>query len=185
MKDVFESERLIIRGSDMDYLEAIASFYTENREFFEKHEPERGDSYYTIEYQEKLLQYEVANMEKMNSAYYYYSLKDDPERVIGSLSFSRIRKEPYASTIFGYNIHEDYQGHGYCTEACQASMNHIMEMVDIHRIEARVLPDNIKSINILERLGFFCEGFERGSILIGGEFRDHLRYAFINEYYNY
>ena len=179
----FESDRLIIRGSNMDYLEAIASYYTENRDFFEKYEPERDDVYYSLEYQKRLLEFEVANMEKMSSVYYYYSLKEEPDKVIGSLSFSRIRKEPYASTIFGYNIHEAYQGHGYCTEACEASIDVLIEEADIHRIESRVLPDNLKSIRVLERLGFFCEGFERASILIGGDFRDHLRYAWINEYY--
>ncbi|MCR5291985.1 MAG: GNAT family N-acetyltransferase [Eubacterium sp.] len=183
MSVIFESERLIIRGSDMEYLDAIFSYYRENRDFFERYEPEQGDTYYTREYQEKLLEFEVKNMERGSSLYFYYSLKEDPERVIGSISFSRLRKEPYASTVFGYNIHEKYQGHGYCTEACAASMEKLFQDYDMHRIESRVLPDNLKSINVLLRLGFFCEGFEKESILIGGKFRDHLRYAYINEDY--
>ena len=76
-----------------------------------------------------------------------------------------------------------HQGHGYCTEACKASMEHVLSIAHIHRIESRVLTTNEKSIHVLERLGFFHEGFEKASILIGGEFRDHLRYAYINENY--
>ena len=183
MSVTFESERLILRGSDMSFLDEVFRYYRENRTFFEKYEPERGDLYYTIEYQTKLLEFEVNTMEKLASVYYYYFLKDDPNRVIGSISFSRIRKEPYASTIFGYNIHEDFQGHGYCTEACRAAIENVLTLAHIHRIESRVLTDNIKSIHVLERLGFFHEGFEKAGILIGGEFRDHLRYAWINENY--
>ena len=47
----------------------------------------------------------------------------------------------------------------------------------IHRIESRVMTDNIKSVHIMERLGFVYEVMEYSSILIGGSFRDHLRYA--------
>jgi Acetyltransferases, including N-acetylases of ribosomal proteins len=183
MSDTFESDRLIMRGSDMSFLDAVIKYYTENREFFEKYEPSRGDLYYTRDYQTRLLEMEVSNMARLQSVYYYYFLKEDPDTVIGSISFSRIRREPYASTIFGYNIHEKYQGHGYCTEACKASIERVLQLAHIHRIECRVLTYNEKSIHVLERLGFFHEGFEKAGILIDGEFRDHLRYAWINENY--
>ena len=179
----FESERLILKTSYEVTPEQLLRYYSHNRLFFEQHEPKQGDSYYTLEYQTKALRYEIGNMDKMYSVYYYYFLKDEPEEMIGSMSFSRIRKEPYASTIFGYNIHEDYQGHGYCTEGCKAAIEHLLSITHIHRIEARVLTDNEKSIRVLERLGFFHEGFEKASILIAGQFRDHLRYAYINENY--
>lgn len=178
-----ESDRLILRGSDMSFLYELYTYYKENRDFFEKYEPARGDRYYTLDYQQKLLQLEVDNMDRLTSAYYYYSLKEDPETIIGSLSFSRIRKEPYASAIFGYNIHEKFQGHGYCTEACKRAIEHLLTIAHIHRLEARVLTYNEKSARVLERLGFFHEGFEKAGILIDGEFRDHLRYAWINEDY--
>ncbi|MBO4863671.1 MAG: GNAT family N-acetyltransferase [Eubacterium sp.] len=183
MTTTFESERLIIKTSHDITPEQLLKYYGGNRAFFEKHEPLMGDSYYTIEYQTKSLEHEKLQMDHLASAYYYYFLKEDPERMIGSMSFCRIRKEPYASTIFGYNIDEAYQGHGYCTEACGAAMEHLFSIAHIHRIESRVLTDNEKSIHVLERLGFFHEGFEKESILIGGRFRDHLRYAYINKKY--
>lgn len=183
MTTEFESERLIIRTSYAITAEQLLKYYSDNRAFFEQHEPYQGEYYYTLEYQQKSLEIEMANMDRMTSAYYYYFLKEDPDRMIGSMSFCRIRKEPYASTIFGYNIDEAFQGHGYCTEACRASIEHLLSNAHIHRIESRVLPDNEKSIHIMERLGFFREGFEKASILIGGSFRDHLRYAYINEDY--
>ena len=130
-----------------------------------------------------MLEAEVKNMENRASAYYYYSRKEEPERIIGSISFVRIRKEPYASTIFGYNLDESCQGHGYCTEACRAAIREVLKFAHIHRIESRVLTDNPKSSAILERLGFVHEGIEYAGILINGEFRDHFRYAWINEEY--
>ena len=183
MSYVFKTDRLIIETSDVSLTDRIFKYYYDNKDFFEKHEPVQPANYYTREYQKLVMEQEAKNMANKLSAYFYYSLKDEPDKIIGSISFVRIRKEPYASTIFGYNQHEDYQGHGYCTEACKASMDFVLKFARIHRIESRVMPDNEKSIHILERLGFFHEGFEKASILIGGEFRDHLRYAYINENY--
>ena len=179
----FETDRLILRTSDPELSGELLTYYSDNRAFFEKHEPEWSEQYYTLPIQRRILETEAENMEKRVSAYYYYALKEEPERIIGSISFVRIRKEPYASTIFGFNQHEAYQGHGYCTEACRAAIRDVLEFAPIHRIEARVMTDNKKSVNILENLGFVYEGMEYRSILIGGSFRDHLRYAWINPEY--
>ncbi len=179
----FETDRLILKTSDTDMTEQVLKYYSDNKAFFAKYEPSRDDSYFTYEYQNALLRQEHSNIEKQTGAYYYYYLKIDPDHVIGSISFSRIRREPYLSTIFGYNIDERFQGQGYCTEACRAAIADVLEKTHIHRIESRVLTDNDRSIRVLERLGFFEEGFEKRSILIGGEFRNHLRYAYLNEEY--
>ncbi len=180
---IVETERLILQTSDTSLDKKLLKYYSDNRAFFEKHEPVWPEQYYTLNYQRRILESEMENMENRTSAYYYYSLKEDPEKIIGSISFVRIRKEPYASTIFGYNQHEAYQGHGYCTEACAAAIKEVLKFAHIHRIESRVLTDNIKSVHIMEKLGFIHEGMEYAGILIGGEFRDHFRYAWINPEY--
>lgn len=179
----FETERLLIQTSNMELAPKMLTYYTENRDFFDKFEPVHADRYYTLDFQTKMMEMEVSNMENLTSAYYYFSLKEEPDKIIGSISFVRIRPEPYASVIFGYNLHENYQGHGYCTEACAASIKNVLSIARIHRIESRVMTTNEKSIHVLERLGFFHEGFEKESILIGGKWRDHLRYAFLNNEY--
>ncbi len=179
----FETERLILQTSELSLDEKLLKYYSDNRSFFEKHEPVWPEQYYTREDQRRTLEIEVQNMERHASAYYYFSRKEDPDTIIGSISFARIRKEPYASTIFGYNLHEALQGHGYCTEACKAAIQQVLQFARIHRIESRVMTDNKKSVHILERLGFVYEGMEYGSILINGSFRDHYRYAWINPEY--
>lgn len=183
MTDIIETDRLIIKNSDISLAEALLKYYSDNRIFFEKYEPVFQDSFYTYEYQKKVMEFEMNNMEKHISAYYYFSLKEKPEDIIGTISFVRIRKEPYASTIFGYNQDEKHQGHGYCSEACAASIRDVLGKNHIHRIESRALTTNQKSINILKRLGFEEEGIERKGILIDGSFRDHYRFAYINENY--
>ncbi len=179
----FYSERLIIRPSDVSMAEALADYYTRNRAFFVQYEPTFLDIFYTADYQRKSLENEMKNMENSASLYYYFYLKEDPDTIIGTISFSRLRKEPYRSTIFGYNLDEKMQGHGYCTEACKACIDHVLNNYNVHRIDARAMVTNEKSQKVLERLGFMKEGTERQSIRIGGKFRDHYTYGFINEDY--
>ena len=177
----FESDRLIIRMSDVSFTDALLDYYSRNRDFFSHTEPKRTDSYYTHDVQERILSQEMSNIENSVSYYYYFSLKEEPDTIIGSISFVRIRKMPYFSVIFGYDLDEHMQGHGYATEACAATIKHILSCQEIHRIESRVRTDNDKSIRLLERLGFIYEGNEYKSIYLEGDFRDHLRYAYINE----
>ena len=73
----FETERLIIRTSDSSFSGELLRYYSENRVFFEKHEPVWPEQYYTQEYQRRMLEAEEQNMEKQASAYYYFSRKED------------------------------------------------------------------------------------------------------------
>ena len=177
MPDLFETKRLIIKSPKDVSAEERLRYYLKNRSFFERYTPGRVDEYYTVESQEKALEAEIARGEKRLAVSYYYSLKEEPETIIGTVSFASIREDPYSSTVFGYDQDEDKQGMGYCTEACIASMKDFLGRVPLHRIEARVLPENEKSIHVLERLGFLPEGTEKESILIENEYRDHIRYA--------
>ncbi|MCR4715850.1 MAG: GNAT family N-acetyltransferase [Lachnospiraceae bacterium] len=181
MSLTFESDRLVIKMSDVSFTDALVKYYSDNRKFFSHAEPERPDSYFTHDTINRVLEQEMHNIENSISYYYYFASKENPDVIIGSMSFVRIRKMPYYSCIFGYDLDEHMQGHGYATEACAAAIKHILSVQDIHRLEARVRTDNERSIKLLERLGFLFEGDEFKSIYLEGEFRDHYRYAYINE----
>ncbi len=180
-----ETERLIIRLSDVGIAPATLDYFSRNRSFFENVEAERDDIYYTLDYQKKLMAFEMKKIESGLSAYYYAFLKDDPGRIAASVTFINIRNAPYYSTTFGYDVDEKLQGQGIATETVRASIDDVIKNHNIHRIEARVLPDNDVSIHILEKLGFIYEGIEKSSILLKGSFRDHKRYAYINEAFIY
>lgn len=63
----------------------------------------------------------------------------------------------------GYTLDAAARGHGYATEAAAAMIEHLVESVGVHRIEASTHPDNIASNRVLERLGFTLEGIKRES----------------------
>ena len=52
---------------------------------------------------------------------------------------------------------------------------------NLHRIEARIMPSNISSIKLIEKLDFHNEGLAKSSIKINGKWEDHFVYAYIEE----
>ena len=90
-----ETERLIIRLSDVGIAPATLDYFSRNRSFFENVEAERDDIYYTLDYQKKLMAFEMKKIESGLSAYYYAFLKDDPGRIAASVTFINIRNAPF------------------------------------------------------------------------------------------
>jgi ribosomal-protein-alanine N-acetyltransferase len=60
-------------------------------------------------------------------------------------------------------------------------LRHAFETVGLHRVEANIQPENVRSIALVEGLGFRREGYSPRYLRIGGEWRDHVRYAILSE----
>ena len=71
-------------------------------------------------------------------------------------------------------------GVGYASEAIKKVMSLAFYDLHLHRVFARVMPENKPSIYLLESLGFQYEGVERGCFFIQNRWADHLRYAYLN-----
>ncbi|NJN00832.1 MAG: 30S ribosomal protein S5 alanine N-acetyltransferase, partial [Aquincola sp.] len=50
----------------------------------------------------------------------------------------------------------------------------------LRRVQANVLPDNTRSLALLDRLGFAREGLAREYLFIDGAWRDHVLTALVN-----
>ena len=57
----------------------------------------------------------------------------------------------------------------------------MFDELNLHRIQAFVLPDNEPSIRLLESHGFKREGIARSNLFLQGEWRDHAQYSLIRE----
>lgn len=175
-----ETKRLYLQVENESIAKKVLQFYIENRDYFDPFEPTRPDTFYTLDYQAASLQCEHSETIKGKSLRYYIYPKAAPDILIGTINFFRMRPLPFSCATLGYKFHHDYWGNGYATEACQAAIGIIFSDYHIHRIEARVSPDNLPSIHVLERLGFSYEGLEYKSVQVQGVFQDHLRYSLLN-----
>jgi RimJ/RimL family protein N-acetyltransferase len=103
-------------------------------------------------------------------------------RLIGDIGIHFLEDE--AQTEIGYTIAPDFQGRGYAAEALKAVFGYLFNDLNKHRIIASVDPDNIKSINLLIKLGMRKEAHFVKSFKINGTWFDDCIYAILNEEWN-
>lgn len=176
----YETERLFLKILNPQDGKKVLQFQSENRELFEKYEPERPEQFYSLTHQEELLRIEWKLATKCSTIRFYVFCKENPEKIIGTVCFHDIVRTFYSCTEVGYKFASEAHHKGYAMEALQKGIRIMFEELHLHRINARVMPQNEASIRLLERLGFQNEGLERDSILIHGKWEDHYRYGLLN-----
>jgi len=72
-------------------------------------------------------------------------------------------------------------GGGVATAAVALAVDHCFARVGLHRIEATVRPENVRSRRVLAKLGFREEGLLRRYLEVDGDWRDHLVLAVTEE----
>lgn len=179
MKFVVNTERLTLKILGSESAAIILDFYARNKDIFEKYEPVIGDDFYSLNHQKKILEFEHKNILKMSMIRYWIFEKDNPNKVVGTVSYRNIVRPIYESCTIGYKMDRDFMNKGYCSEAIKATLPIISDELGIHRFEALILPDNNPSIHMVEKLGFKFEGVLRDKIIIGGERLDHCMYSYL------
>lgn len=97
-------------------------------------------------------------------AIWMIDLKDGTH--IGELCFKGIDES--GSSEIGYGIMDEYEGHGFATEAVTAVVNWALGQACVTCIEAETDEDNIASQRVLEKSGFLPTGKsgEEGPIFV-------------------
>ncbi len=100
------------------------------------------------------------------------------DRLIGRVEISRWSREN-ARAELSYALHHDYWGQRLMTEAVTAAIEYGWNTLDLHRLEATVLPNNLASIRLLTSLGMEREGTMRHHRMLWGEWVDVDLYSMI------
>jgi ribosomal-protein-alanine N-acetyltransferase len=97
--------------------------------------------------------------------------------ITGVFTISQIVRGAFQSAYLGYYAHERHARQGLMGEALEQVLDHAFRSLGLHRIEANIQPGNAPSIALARGAGFRLEGFSPRYLLIGGQWRDHERYA--------
>ena len=77
----------------------------------------------------------------------------ETNKFIGMCTLENINRE-YAVCELGYWLNKEYVGKGYMTECVKAILNYAKEELHMKSVNAFVIIEHGKSIDLLERLGF-------------------------------
>ena len=106
--------------------------------------------------------------------YWGIALKDN-DQLIGTAGFNSISMVHRKAEI-SYDLDHAFWGKGVMLKSIKAILRYI-EPAGIIRIQATVIHDNIRSIKLLERCGFTCEGLMKKYEIVQGVHRDYYMYA--------
>jgi ribosomal-protein-alanine N-acetyltransferase len=109
------------------------------------------------------------------------SVLADTGEIAGIFTLSQIFRGAFQSAYLGYYANERHAGQGHMREALEQVLDHAFGPLALHRIEANIQPGNQPSIALARGAGFRLEGFSPRYLLIGGQWRDHERYAITAE----
>jgi len=84
----------------------------------------------------------------------------------------------------GFALGRAFWGRGYVAAALPALLKFAFGGLRLHRVFADTDPRNIRSIRVLERLGFLREGVLRGHYLVQGEPQDAVVYGLLQSEWN-
>lgn len=97
---------------------------------------------------------------------------------IGTCGFHKWDKQHFRAEI-GYDLSPDFWGQGYMREALEVVLAHGFGHMGLHRIEALVYVENLRSIRLLQKLGFKQEGVLQDCYHLDGKFYDHALFALL------
>ncbi len=96
---------------------------------------------------------------------------------IGEVSLGTIVRGPFQSVLLGYWIDQKYAGRGYTPEAISVIIGYAFSALGFRRIEVAIVPRNLASVRVVEKLGFTYEGESSEYIEVAGVREDHRRYS--------
>jgi [ribosomal protein S5]-alanine N-acetyltransferase len=80
-----------------------------------------------------------------------------------------------------YKLLPDHWGKGYATEVAKTLIKSGFGIFMLHKVEAGVATENIKSVRVLEKSGMTREGLRRKILPIRGEWKDNYHYAIVED----
>jgi ribosomal-protein-alanine N-acetyltransferase len=115
---------------------------------------------------------------KQGHAYVLFITPRDSDRdIIGRIAFGGVLRGAFQNAYLGYWIAANRQGQGLMTEAVRGATSFAFTSVGLHRVQAAVMPRNVASQHVLEKVGYRREGLALRYLCIAGAWEDHFIYA--------
>ena len=152
---------------------AWVSERTESHAFLKPWEPTwSADDLTRASFKRRVRRVQREAAEQTGFAFLIFRREDDT--LLGGVTLSNIRRGVAQSCCLGYWMGVHYAGHGYMRRAVPLVLKFAFGELRLHRVEAACIPDNDRSLGLLEKAGFVREGYARRYLMIDGRWQDHV-----------
>ncbi len=118
----------------------------------------------------EIVEQELEEVVRDKARYWTMELADDGG-FLGVCDLSEIDRRHSRADV-GFMLARRFWGQGYTFEAMHAVIGHAAQGLRLKRLQARTHLGNVRSLRLLDRLGFKREGLLRGYVERDGERRD-------------
>ena len=179
LKDLptLETDRLILRKMTPDDAEAVFAYASDS----EVSRYVLWETHRSIEDSRAFLDLTTSKYESGGEPDWGIVYKGD-HHFVGTCGI--VSWEPYhARAELGYALSRDYWGRGFMAEAVRAIISFGFKKMNLNRIEARCIAENVASARVMEKAGMLYEGTLRQRELVKGEHRDMKVYSILRDEY--
>lgn len=99
----------------------------------------------------------------------------------GQITLSEVSRGAFQSAFVGYWVDGRQAGRGLTPEAVRVVLAFAFGRLRLHRVQAAIIPRNVASIRVVEKVGMRREGLALRFIQINGVWEDHYLYAITGE----
>lgn len=109
--------------------------------------------------------------------WFMVALAASPERFVGNIALTGILRGAMQGAYLGYWMDVDHLNGGLCTEGLRAVLDFAFGPAGLHRVQAAIMPSNVRSLRVIQKLGFRREGYAERYLRIDGRWEDHILFA--------
>jgi ribosomal-protein-alanine N-acetyltransferase len=147
------------------------------RAFLDEWEPTRSDAFFTLEVQQR----GIGKLREADDLVDFGIFVAETDELVGRIQLTGIALGPFQNAHVGYFVSRGHNGRGYATEAVRQAVDSAFGPLELHRVQAAVMPRNAASIRVLEKVGFREEGLALRYLQIAGIWEDHRLFAITRE----
>ena len=108
-------------------------------------------------------------------------IQEGSEELAGVINVSEIVLGAFRSAYLGYYAFVPFAGRGLMRKGMRMVIDHCFRELKLHRLEANIQPENVRSVTLVQGLGFQKEGYSPRYLKVCGKWKDHERWAILAE----
>lgn len=175
---VLRGHKVLLRPPSLQDYQQWAELREESRAFLTPWEPSwPTDDLTRAAFKRRIKRYHRERREE--TGFPFFAFEAGSSRLVGGMTLTNVRRGVTQSCSLGYWMGERYAGKGLMTDAVRCVLPYVFDELRLHRLEAASMPENHRSVRLLEKVGFTREGFARRYLMIDGQWRDHLLFAML------